>query len=236
MTRSFLSPTLLLLLILLPAQVHAQVHASAPGERTQTREQVGPGTAATIARFLGAAIVGGWVGYVGAQVQTSDWDKSSNSELRNQRATWVAGGAVLGMVGVRLFPGLGGSQPLRPRASPPPARLVIGEDEVRSSGTTTVLQLVRAARPEWLVLRGINSWRESAVGSGEDRTLRVIPGEPTIIVYLDGMRLGGVDTMAGVPSESVTRVEFLDTHTAAVRLGGGHAHGAILLTTAMEAP
>jgi hypothetical protein len=192
-----------------------------------------------IASIIGAGIVGGWLGYVGAQVTRSDWAKSHNGQFSDQRVAWVTAGAVMGVVGVRVFPGLTGSRtPGRPAAPPPPGRTFISGSELRESTARHALELIQTARPEWLVVRGTQSLRETARGSADGMTGQIsyVPGDPTILVYLDGMRLGGVQTLADVPVSALREVAFLDAQGATLRFGGGHGHGAIVLSTRVEAP
>ncbi len=186
----------------------------------------------TLAHVVGGAVVGGWVGYVGAQVARSDWDKESNSALSDQRSAWVAGGAVLGILGSRLIgrtspPVLGPLQP-RPRAD----RNVLTTEEIQAASVTDAYDLILNLRKDWLITRGTNSWAETTrgeIGTGAPPTLT--PGRSQIIVYLNGARIGGVDSLRDVNARLLTRAEFLDGRRATQRFGSGHAHGAILLST-----
>jgi hypothetical protein len=51
------------------------------------------------------------------------------------------------------------------------------------------------------------------------------------IVYLNGRRLGGVDTLREIPSGMILRIRFLGGPEAHMRYGAGHAAGAIEVTT-----
>ena len=51
------------------------------------------------------------------------------------------------------------------------------------------------------------------------------------IVYLDGMRLGGVDELRRIRTFDLTRIEYLSASDATLRYGTGHTGGALLLTS-----
>jgi hypothetical protein len=244
-----LIPFVALLLLLLPlSSAAAQEARPAPVADPTAPAAIRPDTlprslakrgAPGVASVVGGIIVGGWVGYVAAQVDHSDWAKSSNSELRGERVGWVAAGAVAGAVAVWLVPGLASRQPaVRPTLATPASHFVLTEAELRASHSLTALEVIQLLRSDWLVLRGTRSWRETPGGNvtGMRERLVVAPGDPTIIVYVDGLRLGGVPNLAEIQLESVTRIEFLDASAASVRFGGGHAHGAILVSTRASAP
>ena len=196
----------------------------------------------SVAHALGGALVGGWVGFVGAQVVQSDWDKSSNSGLTSQRSAWVAGGAAIGILGSWLIgetrtPGPG---PLTVDPRPMRGRNLISASEIAESGAMNAYELVSTTRKEWLQTRGTNSWAESARGSasgaGGATSMSVVPGRDKIIVYYNDVRLGGVEAMRDIPVETLTSVQFFDGRQASMRFGTGHAHGAIVLSSELEAP
>lgn len=189
-----------------------------------------------LAHRLGGALVGGWLGYVSAQVVKSDWDKERNSSFRDQRSTWAAAGAVVGVISSHLF---GSSRsPNRvdiPVRSPPRDGSYLGEEEIRESQARNAYELIYNNRMQWLVTRGANSVAESPRGEARgDFQIRVTPGRDKIIVYLDDIRIGGVDDMREIPTDVLTSARFLKTREATLRFGGGHAHGAILLSSEVD--
>ena len=209
----------------------AAVAGTAYGDETRQ----GGLTWTQIAHRVGGALVGGWLGYVGAQVVRSDWDKETNGSFRHQRYSWAAAGAVVGVVGSHLLRGT--------RAPRPGPRVVesvsrgsrLGTEEIRSSQARTAYELIYNQRMQWLVTRGANSVAETARGEARgDFQIEVTPGRDKIIVYLDDVRLGGVDEMREIPADFLTSARFLDAREATLRYGGGHAHGAILLSTAVS--
>lgn len=196
-----------------------------------------------VVHTVGGAVVGGWLGWMGSQVSMSDWDKSSNGELMRQRAGWVAGGAVAGVVVSQLIG----------RTSPPGAALptlqpyrggrrsVITRASIQASGVTNAYELISGLRPEWLrAERGVNQWSESARGSGSGMgsaaRVDITPGEPTIVVYLNTSRLGGLDALRDVPIYDLQQAEFIGPQEAVTRYGTGHAHGVIRLSTELSPP
>jgi hypothetical protein len=193
-----------------------------------------------VAHYLGGAVIGGWLGFVGAQVSHSDWDRGTTGELRQHRATWSLAGAALGVLAATLIPSSSpGGVALPERGFAPPSRALIATEDIRSSGAETAFDLIRGMRPEWLVTRGTNSWRETTRGTGSGMSGDVVithQGDPTILVYLNGLRLGGVDKLSEVTTQSLSAVEYFDPHRAVLRFGSSAAHGVILLTTAVDAP
>jgi hypothetical protein len=110
---------------------------------------------AAVTRSVGAALVGGWLGFVSAQVVRSDWDKSSNDEFNDQRGTWAAAGAALGLVTIRVVPRLASHGDRGPGAMPrTTGRTLIAADDIRGTTARNALELIQSLRPEWLVVRG----------------------------------------------------------------------------------
>ncbi|MFW5950754.1 MAG: TonB-dependent receptor plug domain-containing protein [Gemmatimonadota bacterium] len=207
--------------ILLAAPVTAQEAEPCPR---------GCGFWSNIVHAVGGALVGGWIGWVGSQVAVSDWEKNSNDDLLDQRAGWVGGGVVLGvmvsqLVGRTSSPGMQPElQPFRDRN-----RNVLTREEIERAGVTNVYDLIASERREWLVTRGANRWVESARGQADEQGVVVVPGAPRIKVYLDANRLGGVETLRDLAAEDLDRIEFIGPQRAATLYGTGHAHGVIQL-------
>jgi hypothetical protein len=226
-----------------PAPPRAVTSVIAPSEPATTRlEAVGAEasnekdeglTWGSLAHHLGGALVGGWLGYVGAQVVKSDWDKKTNSSFRDQRSTWAAAGAVVGVISSTFFGTTRSPSKMDIPMTPGPSDgSYIGEAEIRESQARDAYELIYNTRMQWLVTRGVNSVAESPRGQGSgDFNIRVTPGRETIIVYMDDIRLGGVEEMRDISTDVLTSAQFLDTRQATLRYGGGHAHGAILLST-----
>lgn len=221
-----------------PAPLPVEDHARAT--QTPGDDDSGGISFREIAHTIGGALVGGWLGYVGAQVVRSDWDKEINGSFTDQRTAWVAGGALVGILGSRL---IGSTTSPRPGSlEMEPSRRDRNQNEIRfeairSSGLQNAYDLIHSLRREWLIPRGVNSWAETpqgtAEGFGATYEADIKPGRDMIIVYVDDIRLGGVQEMEEIPTDILTRAEFIDSRRATYLYGSGHAHGVIRLSTEM---
>lgn len=223
------------------AEIHGPPPHLSPVPAFRTAEPASRSALRGAIHYLGGAVIGGWVGFVGAQVSHSDWDRKTTGELREQRATWALAGVAVGLVAARIIPSSSPRTVAAPeRGFATPTRDRLAMEEIQASGANNAFDLIRGARPEWLVTRGTNSWRETTQGSGGGMGRGGIvvthQGDPKILVYLNGLRLGGVDRLTDIDTAALSGVEFLDPHRAVLRFGSSAAHGAILLTTVVDAP
>lgn len=94
---------------------------------------------------------------------------------------------------------------------------VLTEDEVRASVARNAYELVEQERPRWL-------------RPGPDRSLRL---NTVILVYFDGLRLGGVDTLRNVELGSIHSLRVLDGSQAGhlPGLGSQHVERVILISS-----
>lgn len=88
---------------------------------------------------------------------------------------------------------------------------VLTRDEIVEANQMDALQLVRAERPQWLFRRGA----------------RTMSGETDVVVYLDGSRLGGPESLADIATITIERMRHYSEREAQYRWGVGHLHGAI---------
>jgi len=183
------------------------------------------------AHAAGGALVGGWGGYMAAQIAWSDW--ADRSGRGTQRIRFSVTGAALGLIaGVMISRNSPGAAPVPgepPPITPPGHTQPITAAEIRASSARTVTELVRQLRPGWLRDRGTDVLRpsqDSLVNRRDDP--RAAHG---VRVYLNGGLLGGLETLDQVSVHSVTGVRFLEAPAAILRWGAGHDDGAILLTT-----
>ncbi len=103
-----------------------------------------------------------------------------------------------------------------PRAAEPIlSRRVLLEDEIRGTQVGTAYQIVARLRPEWLRRRGRASVRDPTAGA--------------VLVYLNGMRQGGVSALDAIVAETVLEMEYLNGQEATTRFGTGHGGGVILV-------
>lgn len=91
---------------------------------------------------------------------------------------------------------------------------VITQEEIQDVGEmSNAYNLVRRLHPQWLQKRGRNSLRN--------------PGQ--ILVYIEGSRQGGPQTLQQIDVFDVQSIEFLQPDEATMRYGSGHDNGAILV-------
>jgi hypothetical protein len=195
------------------------------------RTRLAPAPRRSLMAALGGAIIGAWIGYFASQVAVSDWDVAASKEL--DRGAWAIGGAVAGGLGGLVLGRGKHGEAANPgtMASPSPRTLIL-RDEIVRAGAPNALALVQALRSEWLVIRGANSFRETARGTTSGFGVSISdPGKEDLVVYLDDARLGGPESLAEITVESIQYVQFLDASAATYRWGAGHSHGAILVST-----
>lgn len=94
---------------------------------------------------------------------------------------------------------------------------VITSEEIAKSSGSTALDVVRQLRSHWLITRGV-------AGAND-------PGAGGIMVYVDGVRRGGLESLEQIGIEQVGQIRFLDANNATTRYGTGHPNGAIEITT-----
>ncbi|NIR78832.1 MAG: hypothetical protein GWO00_10760 [Gemmatimonadetes bacterium] len=88
-------------------------------------------------------------------------------------------------------------------------------EEIEAADQTTAFDIIRVLRPRWLQTRGPSS----------------IYSEDPIMVYVDGNRLGGPETLSTIPKISIQEMRHLSPVDAQARYGLNHTNGAILVTT-----
>lgn len=96
------------------------------------------------------------------------------------------------------------------------SRNVITAEEIREVDALTAFDAVERLRPAFL--------RRGRVNVQEDT--KSFP-----IVYLDNMKLGGIDELRRIRSADILRIHYLSASDATMRFGTGHAGGALLVTT-----
>lgn len=187
-------------------------------------------------------LVGAGVGLLVSQVIYSDWDKVTNSTFASERFSYAMGGSGVGaLTGLFMAARAPGSAPDGgtgfPRVRQASGNDVIRSDEIMEVRGNTAMDLVRSLRPNWLVGRGVQRLREGGqvTATTERGTLRSTPGDPSILVYLDHAKLGGLETLQQVPLAAVRAVHWLDAAAATHRWGAGHSHGVILVESVGQA-
>jgi outer membrane cobalamin receptor len=99
---------------------------------------------------------------------------------------------------------------------------VITADEIASISAVNAYEVVQRLRAQWLISRGIAGTRDPA-----------LEGAPSagIVVYLDGVRRGGVESLREIPSEQIRELRWIDAKDATTRYGTGHIAGVIEVYT-----
>jgi hypothetical protein len=102
----------------------------------------------------------------------------------------------------------------RPGERSGPRNLITGQ-ELSSVASADLYLAVQSLRPQWL--RQMSS--------------QSIYQNEQIWVYMDGLRLGGVDQLKQIMPASVESLQFLTGLEATQRWGLDHGHGAIVVTS-----
>lgn len=96
------------------------------------------------------------------------------------------------------------------------SRNVITAEEIREVDALTAFDAVERLRPAFLRRGRVNV----------DGDTKSFP-----IVYLDDLKLGGIDELRRIRASQVARIEYLSAADATFRFGTGHSGGALLVTT-----
>jgi hypothetical protein len=89
------------------------------------------------------------------------------------------------------------------------------DDLTAVAGQSNLYDVLHAQRPNWLVARSQNSFMN--------------PGR--VQVYLDDVRIGGVDQLRNISMQGIDHVQWYDPITASSRWGLNHEMGAIVVST-----
>lgn len=94
---------------------------------------------------------------------------------------------------------------------------LITQEEIQShDGLNTAYDVVQRLRPQFLRRRGVNS----LASSGDD-----------ILVYLDGIRTGGVEVLRTIDANTVQQIHYVNARDATTKYGTGHSQGVIEVKT-----
>jgi hypothetical protein len=115
-------------------------------------------------------------------------------------------------------------------SAPRPARGssdFISEEEIRAGSYQTALDIIENLRPTMTRPRGSTLSRNdgaSGISSGQVSSVNVV-------VYLDEVRLGEVQSLRTVPAQTVKEIRYINARDATTRWGTGHSSGVIQVTT-----
>jgi hypothetical protein len=94
-------------------------------------------------------------------------------------------------------------------------RDLITQQDMRAGGFNNAYEAVRALRPQWMTVRGPDSFRN--------------PGR--VQVYVNGTRMDGVESLREFGVAEVTYIRYYNAIDATARWGLDHGHGAIYIST-----
>lgn len=106
-----------------------------------------------------------------------------------------------------------------PRSATPAERrdaTVMTRSDLETSPGRTLYDHIRRVRPQWLSTRGPTTLAQA---------------QREVVVYRDGIRIGGIASLRDMITDSVESVRYLSGPEASSRFGLDHQHGAILVTT-----
>lgn len=114
------------------------------------------------------------------------------------------------------------------------SRSVITTAEIEKfDPSASVHDLVHALRRSWLNVQ-TTSLRETPtiVAQGKQEALVIPASDATLLVYLDNVKIGGIEELRSLNLTGVLEVRYYNAGQATGRWGSGHEHGAIEVITA----
>ena len=128
-----------------------------------------------------------------------------------------------------LLTACGGGQAGATGGAPSPRRRsdVIADAEIRAleGRVLSVLEVITFARPAMLRSRA------GTTSASSDGSSAPNAGIVSVLVYLDGQRLGEVRVLDTIDPATVSEIRYLNASDATTRFGTGHPAGAIMLTS-----
>lgn len=94
-------------------------------------------------------------------------------------------------------------------------RDVLTLEEIDKSPQSDAYALIRGLRPQWLRIRGANTF--------SDRN--------PIMIYVDGTRLGGPNVLNSIPTNTIEEIRYYGPSDAQLRFGLNNMNGAIAIRT-----
>jgi hypothetical protein len=101
-----------------------------------------------------------------------------------------------------------------------PNEIELEEIRARGGDDLTAHRLIQRLRPAWLLGRG--------------QTSLTNPEAAYPVVYVDGVRHGGLDTLVTITSNQIRRMTYTGAADATTRWGTGHPAGVISIETGRE--
>jgi hypothetical protein len=94
-------------------------------------------------------------------------------------------------------------------------RNLITREQLRTQRFNTPYDAVEALRSNWLKTKGTDSFRTPS----------------QVLVYLDDIRLGGVETLREIGIDTIVSIRYIDGLAATARWGLDHGQGVIFVST-----
>jgi len=116
----------------------------------------------------------------------------------------------LSLIGALTLAGCGRIQ-TTPYLDQPAGRSVITQDQIPYANAETAYDVVEHLRPQFFI-------------STAGRSLAT-----ERLVYINGLRAGGLEVLRGIPSDRVQEIRLLGAGEATMLLGGGHPSGALMI-------
>lgn len=100
---------------------------------------------------------------------------------------------------------------------------VLNRAEIATTNLTSAYDVVTTLRPAWLRPAGMTTTGLGVTGGSSN--------QKQVLVYLDGMRLGGIESLRTITTSAITSMEYLSPTQAATRVrdNGGEVASAVIL-------
>ena len=95
--------------------------------------------------------------------------------------------------------------------------LVLSRSEINGASVNDVYDAIARLRPQFFNRRGETSF--------------LLRSKTYVNVYIDNMRLGGIESLRGIPVESIVSIRYYNAAEATYRWGMNNSGGAIQLIT-----
>lgn len=111
-----------------------------------------------------------------------------------------------------------------------PSPIRISKAEINATSASSAYDVVSRLHPDWL-----RPPRSSMAGTlGATKTASTSVRAPLVLVYLDGVRLGGIDELRSLSASSVMSIEYADSNRVAMvvrDMGNVTPDAAIMVST-----
>jgi hypothetical protein len=140
----------------------------------------------------------------------------------------TAGAEPAGIAGSRITSGSVADLPAaRVQRRRDPSQIV--RAEIERSAASNVHELIESLRPQWLRTRGAQRLRTETVTVGREVAEAMV--QVQVLVYHDGIRLGGLTALRGVSTRQAASVRFVAAREATQRWGTEASGGVILISS-----